>query len=460
LCFGDIPWEISDGFLEVSMEEQLSRNDNISEMIDRFPKSIVSRQRALFHGLDANNSFLLERYKQIANLSREIDDEINAINNGSMVFSNRVGSMYNQANSIVLFVIKNRISVVYSSDYKNIAGIAFESVVKRRCLENEVKVDEVLSYLAIISFKEKDLVKFLSDNLKDTKALEISGETFDYIFKVLENCLDAMSSSAKGGAGDYSSAVWSNALIILSYVKHDKSISNKIVNHLVEAFDTHKWVDLSEAINRFLVFQFNRYSNSFSVDGLKLLLDKQVEKINSAANIPRQERGRLFSSLLYLIKDGHESEVDLFKDNINLYKFISNVSLMEFNERLRAISGFVFVIYSLAAGQLKNNIRDLLLSTFAVAKDREFSESSIIFGLDLYNIGVLELEDLDFVLHRLQEKVKEHAEKGSTTSSFPVIKEQLSRIDASKLQGFEEVVGQVAKLSESIENSFKRINNS
>lgn len=459
LCFGDIPWEISNGFLEVSMEEQLSRNDNISEMIDRFPKSIVSRQRALFHGLDANNSFLLERYKQIANLSREIDDEINAINNGSMVFSNRIGSMYNQANSIVLFVVKNRISVVYSSDYKNIARIAFESVVKRLCLEKEVKVDEVLSYLAIISFKEKDLVKFLSDNLKDTKALEISGETFNYIFKVLENCLDAMSSSARGGASDFSSAVWSNALIILSYVKHDKSISNKIVNHLVEAFDTHKWVDLSEAINRFLVFQFNRYSNSFSVDGLKLLLDKQVEKINSTANIPRQERGRLFSSLLYLIKDGHESEVDLFKDNINLYKFISNVSLMEFNERLRAISGFVFVIYSLAAGELKNNIRELLLSTFAVAKDREFSESSIIFGLDLYNIGVLEQEDLDFVLYRLQGKVKEHIEKGSTTSSFPVIKEQLSRIDASKLHGFEEVVGQVAKLSESIENSFKRINN-
>ena len=460
LCFGDIPWEISDGFLEISMEEQLSRNDNISEMIDRFPKSIVSRQRALFQGLDASNSFLLERFKQIANLSREIDDEINAINNGSMVFSNRVGSMYNQANSIVLFVIKNRISVVYSSDYKNIARIAFESVVKRQCLEKEVRVDEVLSYLAIISFKEKDLVKFLSDNLKDAKALEISGETFDYIFKVLENCLDAMSSSVKGGAGDYSSAIWSKALIILSYVKHDKSISNKIIDHLVEAFDTYKWVDLSEAINRFLVFQFNRYSNSFSVDGLKLLLDKQVEKINSAANIPRQERGRLFSSLLYLIKDGHESEVDLFKDNKNLYKFISNVSLMEFSERLRAISGFVFVIYSLAAGELKNNVRDLLLSTFAAAKNREFTESSIIFGLDLYNIGVLEREDLDFVLYRLQEKVKEHMEKGSTTSSFPVIKEQLSRIDASNLQGFEEVVGQVTTLSESIENSFKRINNS
>jgi hypothetical protein len=167
----------------------------------------------------------------------------------------------------------------------------------------------------------------------------------------------------------------------------------------------------------------------------------------------------LFSNLLYLIKDGHESEVDLFKDNKNLYKFISNVSLMEFNERLRAISGFVFVIYSLAADELKNNIRDLLLSTFADAKDRAFSESSIIFGLDLYNIGVLEREDLDFVLHRLQEKVKEHTDKGSSTSSFPVIKEQLSRIDALELQGFEEVVGQVAKLSDSIENSFKRTKN-
>lgn len=457
LCFGDIPWEIYDGFSAVSMEEQLSRNDNISEMIDRFPKSIVSRQRALFQGLDANNSFLLERYKQIANLSREIDNEINTIESGGMVFSNRVDSMYNQASCTVLFVIKNRISVVYSSDYKNIARIAFESVVKRRCLEKEVKVDEVLSYLAIISFKEKDLVKFLSDNLKDTKALEISAETFDYIFKVLENCLDAMVSSANGAQADYGPAVWSNALIVLSYVKHDESISDRIINHLVRAFDTHKWVNFSEAINRFLVFQFNRYSNSFSVDGLKLLLDKQVEKISSSMNIPHQERGRLFSNLLYLIKNCRESEVDLFGDNKNLLKFISNVSLMEFDERLRAISGFVFVIYSLAAGDLKNNIRGLLSSTFTEAKNREFSESSIIFGLDLYNIGVLEPENLDFIFYRLQEKVKEHVEKGSTTSSFPVIKEQLSRIDASKLQGFEEVIEEVSRLSDSIESSFKRI---
>jgi hypothetical protein len=456
LSFGEIPWDLDQDFFEVSMQEQLSRNDNISEMIDKFPKSITSRQKPLFQGLDASNSFLLERFKKISNLSREIDDEIKIIKKGGMAFSNKLASMYNQANAIILFVIKNKISLIYSSDYKNIARIAFESIVKRMCLDNKILVDETTFYLAAISFKPKNLTSFLSENLQENESLQISKKTFDYAFKILENCLSEISSSNKKGTCEHASDVWSNALIILSYARHEQPASSAIINHLVSAVDTNRWATLSEIINRFIVVQFNRYGNSFSVSDLKMLFDKQMQRINSNSYLPIQERGALFSSLIYLIKDNHEAEGDLFKDNKELSKFIMNVSLMDLDERLRAISGFVFAIHSLATGVLKNKTTKLLKATFSQAKEVGLSESSIIFALNLDSFGVLEQEDLKYTLSILQEKANEHISKGSTSTSFQVIKDQLSAIDASKLKGFEEVVEQVTQLSDSMENAFKR----
>lgn len=459
LCFGEIPLELAKDFIETSMGEQLSRNDNISELIEKFPKSIVNRQKPLFHGLDSNNSFLLERFRCVANLSREIDDEIDSINNGSMVFSNKLESMYNQVRSMVLFITKNRIATLYSSDYKNICKIAFEAIIKRQCLGKKVDLDVLLSYSAIISFKEKDLVKFLSDTLNENKSLEISEQTLEYVFLVLDNSIQTISSRSSFYLKDHCIKVWSNALILLSYAKHSEVKLKEIVKRLTTSLDTNEWFLLSEAVNRFLVFQVNRYESSFSVADLKLLFDKQVEKINSTEIIPIQERGRLFSNLLYLIKDNENNDAsNFFEGNKQLERFISNITSMEFEQRLRAIDGFVFVIHSLAVGDLKERISKLLKTTFEESKEVDFSESSIMFGLNLYNVGVLSENELMFVINQLKLKVDEHIQKGSTTSSYPIINEQLGKIKKEQLKGFEETVEGVAKLTDAMKNSFKRFN--
>ncbi|WP_439148208.1 hypothetical protein, partial [Vibrio sp.] len=458
LCLGEIPWDLTGDFFETSMEEQLSRNDNISELIEKSPKSIVNRQKPLFHGLDSNNSFLLERFRDVANLSREIDNEIDTINNGSMVFKNKLSSMYNQLHCIVLFINKNKITTLYSSDYKNICKIAFEAIIKRQCLEKKIDLDVLLSYSAIVSFKEKDLVKFLSDTLNSDNSLEISEETIEYIFLVLDNSIQTISSGSSFYLKEHCIKVWSNSLILLSYAKHSEVTLKKIVTRLTASFDTNRWFLLSEAVNRFLVFQVNRYDSSFSVADLKLLFDKQVEKINSNKNIPIQERGQLFSNLLYLIKDNENDESNLFEGDKQLERFILNIKTMEFKERLRAINGFVFVIHSLAVGELKEKISELLKTTFEESKKEDFSESSIIFGLDLYNVGVLSEDELIFVIKNLKLRVDEHIKKGSTTSSYSIINEQLGKIKKEQLKGFEEMVEGVVKLTDSMKNSFKRFN--
>jgi hypothetical protein len=458
LCFGEIPWDLADDFFQTSMEEQLSRNDNISELIEKFPKSIVNRQKSLFHGLDSNNSFLLERFRSVANLSREIDDEIDRINSGSMVFSNKLASMYNQIHCIVMFVTKNRIATLYSSDYKNICKIAFEAVIKRQAIQDQVQLDIILSYCALISFTEKDLVRFLSGKLTEGKSLEISESTIEYIFLILDNSIQTISSGSSRYLKEHCIKIWSNALVLLSYAKHSDATLSEIMKRLTASFDTDRWFILSETVNRFLVFQFNRYECLFTVADLKLLFDKQIQKINSNEYIPIQERGRLFSSLLHLMRNDASGVHNLFEGNRELKRFISNISAMEFDDRLRAIDGFVFAIYSLAVGELKNEVSELLKKTFDDSKKTESTESSIMFGLNLYNVGILSETELDFVIRQLKLKVDEHIQKGSTTSSYSVIKEQLGKINKEKLKGFEETVERVGELADAMEKGFKRFN--
>lgn len=456
LSFGDIPWDLYQDFSEISMQEQLSRNDNISEMIDKFPKSITSRQKPLFQGLDASNSFLLERFKSISNLSREIDDEIKIIKRGGLSLSNKLASMHNQARATILFVIKNKICIIYSSDYKNIARIAFESIVKRMHIEKKLTIDETTFYLAITSFKSKNLTSFLSEHMQKKESLEISEKTFRYALTILKNCLPEISSSITD-TYDHASHAWSNALIILSYAKHEQLESDEIINNLICVIDTNSWATLSETINRFIVVQFNRYGNSFSASSLKILFDKQMQRINSNSHIPIQERGALFSSLLYLIKDSHETDSDIFKDNKEISKFILNVSLMDLNERLRAISGFVFALHSLATGELKSKISELLKTTFSQAKEAGLSEPSIIFALNLHSLGLLEQDDLKHTLFALEEKANEYIEKRSTSSNFQTIKDQLSTIDALEIGEFKDLIEKITQLSDSMENAFKRL---
>lgn len=453
LCFGEIPWDLDYDFFETSMEEQLFRNDNISEMIEKFPKSIVNRQKSLFQGLDSNNSFLLERFRDIASLSREINNEVDRMNSGFMVSDNNLLSMYNKAYCTIVFINKNRITTLYSSDYKNICKIVFESILKKKCLENKAEVDILLAYGAIISFKEKDLVKFLSDNLKEGKSLKISEETISYIFKVLDNSVEAISSMNSRYITEYCIKIWSNALVLLSFAKHSETVTKEIIKRLTESFDTSEWFLLSEATNRFMVLQVNKYECSFSLDDLKSLFDKQVMKINSNEVIPFQERGRLFSNLLYLIKDNVDDSGDIFKDNRQLDRFITNITSMDFDERLRAITDFVFTIHSLATGNLKLKVTGLLRQTFEDSKKVRFTEGLVAYGLDLYNVGVISSEELEFVLSQLNLRVGEHIQKGSTTDDYPIIKEQLAIIDKEELKDFEEMVKNVTNLSDQVERN-------
>lgn len=459
LCFGELPFESIDSMLEVSMAEQLSKNDNISEVIDKFPKSILSRQKSLFHDLDANSSFFLIRFKAIANLSRAIDEEIYNIEKGAKVYSGKLESMYNQTYCLTLFVIRNKITVLYSPDFKNIAKIAFESIVKRRKTnsQNVIEIDTFLFYLALISFEKKELDKFLLESLGEQGQMIFEKETLNYALKVLDNSLQAISSTHTRSISEYSIGIWTKVLSILSYVNITKLDSSAMTNRLIGAFDTNQWSELSGAINLFLAFQANKYGKSLPVDDLKLLLNKQLLKVSSSKqNFHTSRSQTLFLNLLHLIKNNSLESDNIFDEEKEIANFINSVSSMEFTEKLYAINSFVFTIFSLSKGKFKNTISNLLADTFEEAKVEEFNEELISFGLNLFILGVLSDENLYFILERLDVKSKEHIEKKSTSTAYIQIKDQLSKIDGSKLTDYVELIQRVTELDSSCNRFFKK----
>ncbi len=456
LCFGEIPWDLHSSFLEISQSERLSQNDNISDMIEKFPKSIVMRQKSLFQGLDSNNSLLLENFRDIANLSREIDEEIENINNGSLVISNKLNAMYNRAFYYITFIIANRITVLYSSDYKVISKIAFESMIKRQSLEEKIEVDELLSYMAIVSFKDRDLVKFLTKYLAENKPLNANETTLSYLLTILENSLKEISSPSSRDMQDYSLRVWTTAFVLISYIRLSENDAANVIQHAIKSYDTRRWFDLSETINRFLVLQVNRYKSSFSTDDLTLLFNKQMEKLTSNKKIPFQEKGQLFNSLLYLINENSNVN-DIFSNNEEIKTFIDNISKMNLKERMQAIDSFVFTIHSLAVGDFKEEITSLLRLTFEETKSKEFNESMAIFCLNLHITKVIDDSELYTILDKLSELADNHIKNRSASSAYTIIQEQINDINKEgKLANYERLLENVAKISDAIKNAFNR----
>jgi hypothetical protein len=460
--FGEIPLNYIDISLKIIMEEQLSRNDNISEIIEKFPKSIITRQKALFHGLDSNNTFLLQCFETVSNLNREINLEVENIKKGRLVYSNKLSSIYHYIYCILLFVIKNQIAILYSSAFKNISILGFEAIVKRKSSEkNNVELDEIISFLAIFSFNEKELVDFLSDVLGKDKSINISSKTFEYIFGVLTNLLATFSTIVDVNLINHCIKIWSNTLTILSYTELNGHSTDKLYNCLIDALNTPHWFNLSEAINRFIVYQVNRYKNEPSIDHLVSLCELQIKKLNQGNYNSIQENGKLFTNLMYLIQDSNNEEfnnLQLFtdKNSTEMEIFILKVSKMQLNQRLRVINNFVFVIYTLIEDlNLKESIKTLLRNTYdEIKRDNEF-ETIYIYGLVLYNLQLLEQDELTSLLGELSKKCLEDIKQGRISSTYMSIKEQLLRLPKNILKDYKELVENVTNLSDRMEKFFK-----
>jgi SIR2-like domain len=495
LCFESLSISTNEEFYEVVMGEQLSINDNISELIEKFPKSLIKRQSSLFQDLDASNTFILKHLCDISELSREIDDEIELIVKGGYAFTKQLPSMYNKLYCLVLFVLKNKITILYSSDFQIIGQLSFQSIVKRLsiAIEPSIKIDRLLSFTAIISFQEKELVKFLVNCLDNDKYLEINDDKVDYLLEVMDNSINSVVAHYSKDIINRSIGVWSKALTLLSYRKNEFEISDRIADKLIHALDTQNWFNLSEAISRFLVLQSNRYQADISFNKLTDIFNKQISKLSQLDFIPYQEDGILFKNLLYLLKNNHEAnESYVIKENRSIDRFISKIPQMDLQERLRAINLFVFVIHFFAGESLKHKTTDLLKATYQELKDKcdrdiiykqeailddfdlhtieskddselefmmmnlpddtneeAYEWSLILYGLDLYEIGIIEeISELDFIMGRLVKLVERSIQNNSFNSNLVKIKYQLSRIDIAKIAEYKKTVEDVSRLTD------------
>lgn len=460
LCFGDIPWRLDD-FIQCTMDEQLSRNDNISSLLDRFPKGMLERQRSLYQGLDVNGTFMLERFREIARVGRVIDKEIDSVSRGSLVLSSNVESMYGRLYAFVFFVLKNKIAVLHHGDYRDTCRVAFEAIVKRQALDGRVQLDGLLAYVALSAYAEDELSRFLSQlkeglvtGEKSSVEFELKDSAFEFVVRASQNSLSAIVGLANEPAVEYATKVWRSAFCLLAEVKLGQEQIERIESQCVKAFDAKRWFDLSPAVNKFLVSQANR-GISFNPHTLKSLLSRQMEMLSVSNGIPPQENGVLFSNVLSMISQPNTTgDFSGCYDDI-FEGFLARVSTFDLIGRIRAAGAFVLVIYQFAGSTLREKISGILRDTFSEAKETGFNESSIVYGLNLYSLGVIDSRELNGLLDSLRTIVSGYVERRQASSVFVTIDRQLSKFDKQDLAGYEDVVAEVEKLSARMRERFK-----
>jgi hypothetical protein len=439
IFFGDIPLlENMSEFLRNTMEEQLYRNDSCLKIKEKLPQNTMGDQAILSHGLNFENTFLLEMFRDISLLCRKIESEINKKKSGWAVFSNSLNSLWNKVYCLTVFILENKIAVIHSSEYKNIAKISFESILKVKTLYSDglIEIDKFTLFWGIISFNEKDLLEFLNRLLEKDEGIALSDDTYDYAFCTIGNLLKTICSSKDNCLLNNRINLWSNVITILSYVEHDEKKIEKIFNYLIQALDSSRWFEMSDIINRFLVVQANKCGVPFSIDIVKPLFYKLMENLNFGKYLPIREKGVLFSNLLYIVGKSDDKE-NFIEETEHLNDFLLKIQKMPFDEKLRAVDLFVFPLYSLAVDDFRQKrIAPLLTEVYKESEARfktEREEKRIILGLHLYYLGILDKIELITLLKDLKDLVAHHKEKKSGSSDYFTIQELLLRIDIKGL---------------------------
>jgi hypothetical protein len=226
---------------------------------------------------------------------------------------------------------------------------------------------------------------------------------------------------------------------------------SKITPVLSEIFETTRWTDLTESTNKFLVFQVNKYEFNFAPETLEAILNKQIDKLSNLDWHPLIEDGLLFSNLLYILKEKNKVN-EVISNNKKLYAFINNIMTYEIYSRLAIIERFVFSIYTLASGQLHENVANLLKTTYLELKNITIDEKTIIYGLNLIIAKVHDYDELEYIMEQLKVLAQIHIDQKSCSTQHSVIKKQLSNIDMEHLNKYRDIVEMVNKLSDQIES--------
>jgi hypothetical protein len=442
--------------IEASQEEHSASSDVISETLDKFPKSILKNQKYIMQGLDVNNSFFLLQFKDIMNLSVKINDDINKMKNGTIFIDPLliIDKMRNTISNIIIFLLNNRITLQFSSDYKQICKIAFQSIIKWQAANanketKSISIGNIDLYLALNSFDKNDkITDFLKESLQTDQSLEMNQETFEYVKTIMKNCQDVFFSNNSKHLKETSKKIYHNIISVLSFIKHKKETLEIITDSLIKNFDSDIYIDLLEAINLFIIFQFNKFSETLDHEVLKRIIYKILQKDQRNDYLIRQH-SQLLRNTSYMIQSNNTNAEYKFNKDKEISKFLNQIKSDEFQKQFSIADNFLLSIFLITTGDLQNEIKALLVNIFNESKKQISDDNTyIIFALNLYTLKIISDNDFTSIIDKLHENIENDLDSNRTSNAYITIKDQLLEIKKHpyEIEKFNLILEKVSKL--------------
>jgi|GEM_PF-3798963 len=457
-CFGDIGWGNFEKINTIANSERLEESDDISSLISKFPTSIISEQRALYQGLDAENTLMLEQHYNISSLYFELMQETRSIKKGSIVFSNNIEAIHSRLEHLIKFILHNKVAILTGSISKKTLRLASEAILRRSAVNNTIPLTIETTYALISSFDNSKLKLLLSEILenKDIK-ITLSDEVISYIQTTNSNILKTLTGKNKSEYNSKCTNVWLNAILLLAYTKLDKAWLPTFYEQLLASLDSESWQRLTHGINDFIVHQFIRNNDTFTKDQLLQLFEKQITNLIDSQNKALVSDPRLLTNTIKILNTQNKK----IKININIdliTKLIEKIKNLSTPTKINTIQSFMFDIYAVSSGEQRKKIKSLLLSTLKQARSEELNaELLAIYSLNLVALEVIQNSEIDTILQNLKPIAKAQEESKSASSYYTTLSEQIKIIPSEKQEQHSDVLKSISIVADRFKSSMLKI---
>ena len=445
---GSFPIETSQESFDLSMKEGLSKNDIASRLIEKIPKSSVARQYALFSDLNSSNTYILKKHKHVSTLARSLITERIANNSGALTFSRTKDSFETEVLWLVIYSLKNRLTIIYNSDFQSIGRQFFEEMLfgLGHNQLDQASLSNLTYFMGILSFEPNKLKPLLETVLIENKSLTLSRANYDYLIDTLKNTSKSLSVIKNFHVDSICQKTWKNSLTILSYSNLTDVQLNESIKLLIKVSKYLEFIELPDTVNHFLVAQHNRRGIIFEKDLISQILSIQLSKINPDEPTSPFWGKQLVNNALYFLTRGDEEKGSDLNPNSEIHSFILKLDEMQLKERTELVGSTLLTIYELASPELKQIIEPLFKSTYNEIDNEEYPEWSRVTALRLALVLSIDSKKIECLLSSLMSYTTELIEKKSSTSGIGAIEYYVKKLPEENLSNNQELLANLASL--------------
>lgn len=437
--------------LKFSFDNQNENNKIIEGEIEadlqteffQFPRDEVKKNQFLYDFLSMNSVHRLSSYctKKIL----DIKDSVSTVVAGGMSFNSNADEPKSKHINTLMFTIINNIMIDYDSTYKSSMRDFVRISILRQSINEDIYLNNYEIYSAIQYFKQKELENelrvFAKNGDKAKHKITINAEDVTWLaFNIFPNLI-ALSIRTKSGFNQHGDQL-RNTILMLSYIELNEDQTANIMSGFSELISSRS-ISISdyEAVNAFLVIQYNNFQNNIETDILISILDKLINKIVSkTANA--WDHHAITMNRINNIYGYIQVNKGVYSNKNQIKKLLLEIGEYSIEEQKKYARSLLYSIFNISNNLVKKQIQKFIQGLIGKNTNEKFEE----YEFDLWSTAVGFKDFNPELINKIKEFIEQYKDGNAFSSQLYSLKsltdhlvkslniDQLKDID-SDLQG-------------------------